>query len=203
MNFCLLYQKLIYKLKFFLFLIVLIPLLKINAQTGDPYSKTNLEINFLKSKPSEFLGKYWNSDFGLQGLISTTFYAGQIQAGVNYYSFSGKEENYPAFKGFFIFAGWGNEISLPLRLTFFSAIRAGTFLMHFNVDTLSAFNNFESELAVNLNAVLKYRITEFLNLHAGGEFTAVFLHNKIKLLTAFAGLEYSFTSPVWLKEFFE
>jgi hypothetical protein len=203
MNYNLLYQRYNNKWIFFLYVILLIQPLKTIAQTEEPYSKINFEINFLQSKPSEFLNKYWNSKYGLQGLVSTPFYVGQIQAGVNYYSFKAKEEKYPAFKGFFMFAGWGKEIRLPLKLVFFSSVRAGTFLMHFNVDTLSAFTNFESELAVNLNASLKYRLTSFLSLNIGGEFTDIFLHNKIKLLTAFAGLEYSVISPIWLKEFFE
>lgn len=184
-------------------MIILILPLNATAQTDEPYSKINLEINFLKSKPSEFLNKYWDSQFGLQGLVSTPFYLGQIQAGISYYSFKEKEEKYPAFNGFFMFAGWGKEIRLPLKLVFFSSVRAGTFLMHFAVDTLSAFNNFESELAVNLNAGFKYRLMDYLSLEIGGEFTSVFLRNKIKFLTAFAGFEYSFNSPIWLKEFFE
>lgn len=203
MNNFLYYQKYVDKLIFVLFVIVLILQLKTIAQTEDPYSKINLEINFLKNKPSEFLNKYWYSKYGLQGLVSTPFYIGKVQAGVNYYSFNGREEKYPAFKGFFIFAGWGKDIRLPLKIIFCSSIRAGTFLMHFNVDFLSAFTNYESELAVNLNAALKFPLTNYLRLNLGGEFTEVFLHNKIKLLTAFGGLEYSISSPAWLKEFFE
>ena len=203
MNNFLLYKRYINKLIFVLPAIVLIiPLITI-AQTEAPYSKINLEINFLQNKPSEFLNRYWYSKYGLQGLVSTPFYSGKVQAGATYYSFNGREEKYPAFKGFFIFAGWGKDIRLPLKIIFCSSIRAGTFLMHFNVDTLSAFANYESELAVNLNAALKFPLTNFLRLNLGGEFTEVFLHNRIKLLTAFGGLEYSFSSPAWLKEFFE
>jgi hypothetical protein len=203
MNNFLFYQRYVNKQIFVLFAIVITLPLKTIAQTEEAYSKINLEINFLQNKPSEFLNRYWHSKYGLQGLVSTPFYLGKVHAGVTYYSFNGREEKYPDFKGFFIFAGWGKDIMLPLKIIFCSSIRGGTFLMHFNVDSLSAFINYESEFAVNLNAALKFPLTNFLRLNLGGEFTEVFLHNRIKLLTAFGGLEYSFPSPAWLKEFFE
>jgi hypothetical protein len=175
----------------------------VSAQNEEPYSKISIEMNYLQNKPSKFLDKYWKSDYGLQGFLSTPFYYGKILAGINYYSFTSRDEKYPGFKGFFINAGWGNEIKLPLNLIFCSSVKAGSLLMYFKVDSLSAFERFESEFAVSLNTTLKYKLNSCLRINLGGEFTTVFLHNKMKLLTAFAGLEFSFASPTWIKEFFE
>jgi hypothetical protein len=189
------------KLKSIALALILIFSIKVNAQVEEPFSKINLEINCLKNKSSEFLNRYWESKLGLQGTISFPFYFGKLQAGVNYYSFTGRENKYPAFKGFFINAGFGKNITLPLKLLLSTSVKVGSFLMYFNADTLSAFQRFESELAVGLNTVLKIPITNYFYINIGGEFVTVFLHYKIKFLTAYAGLEYSFSSPAWLKEF--
>jgi hypothetical protein len=191
------------KLQIIFLILILFSTPRINAQTEEPYSKLNFEINLLKNRSSEFLDKYWETKLGLQGTISFPYYFGKLQAGINYYSFTGREKIYPAFKGFFINAGIGKDIVLPLKLIFSTSVKAGSFLMYFNADTLSAFQRFESELAVGLNAALKIPVMKYFHINIGGEFVTVFLQYKIKFLTAYAGLEYTLTTPAWIKEFLE
>ncbi|RJP62260.1 MAG: hypothetical protein C4539_18790 [Ignavibacteriales bacterium] len=173
----------------------------VNCQ--EAFSSLSLGINILKNKPDKDFNNYWNSDLGIEGRFETPFYFGDLQAGGILLPFKSKNINQPDFNSYFIFMGWGKKVNLPLKLFFFSTIKAGSFVMNFNLDSLGSTQKIESELGLGFKAGLGTHLFSPVQAFAGVEALQVFTRHKISFILFSAGLTYSFATPVWLKDFLE
>jgi len=185
----------------FLFLLCFANFKSIAAQ--EAFSKLTFGVNILRTEPDENFNRYWNSDLGFEARFETPFYFGDLQAGGLLLPFNSKNVEQPDFKGYYIFLGWGKKVNLPLRLFFYSSLKAGSFIMNFNLDSLGSTQQVESELGLSLKGGLGINIFSSVQAYTGVEAFRVFTRHKLSFILFSAGLTYTFETPVWIKGFLE
>ena len=106
----------------------------------------------------------------------------------------------PDFTSLYIYLGWGYELALYRRLSWYNGFRIGSFLMRFDV---TSGNKTEQELALALNTGLRYPIAGRWSAALSTRYQVVYTHERIQLVYITAGLGRSFGMPRWLKEFLD
>ncbi len=173
----------------------------VNGQ--EAFSRLSFGINILMNNPDKDFDRYWNSDLGIEGRMETPFYFGDLQAGGFFLPFKSRKNEQPDFNSYFIFLGWGKRVNLPLKTFFYSSIKAGSFVMNFNLDSLGSTQKIESELGLSLKGGIGINLFSPLQAYAGIEALHVFTRHKLSFVLFSAGLSYTITTPVWLKDFLE
>ncbi len=169
----------------------------------EAFSSLTFGINVLRNEPDNNFNRYWKPKMGIEGRFETPFYFGDIQAGGLILPFKSKSIAQPDFNSYFLFLGWGKKVNLPLKLFFFSSVKTGSFIMTFNVDSLSSTQQAESELGLSLKAGLGINLFSSFQAYAGIEAFRVFTRHKMSFILFSGGLTYTFATPVWLKDFLE
>lgn len=173
----------------------------IRGEVTVPFSSIQLAIQIVNSGNDQTLQRYWTPEKGIEAVIITPFYWGEIHAGGQARSFSGTDTRYPDYKSISPFLGWGLSTALPYKINGYLGIRVGFNQMIF--DTLSGFQRGESEVSATINATVTMPISSrwTARLTVGRETTFTF--KRIRLMQYTAGLGYTFSTPAWLKGFLE
>lgn len=171
----------------------------LHAQDTLAFNSLQFALKIVENANREVFRSYWKPEKGLEGLIATPFYFGEMHAGVQLKSFSGRDDQYPDFISIYPFLGWGHQLSLPYKTRCYLGLRIGINQMLFR--EIEGYQHSESEVAATLNATLS--LPSFggwtLMVSAGHETT--FTYKRIHLLQFSAGLGYTITTPSWFKEF--
>jgi hypothetical protein len=177
----------------------------ITAQNGNSAFETfSLGINYQSNINRNDFHKYWLSDGGVEGYFAAPFYFGNTQFGITYTSFSAKSDLQPDFNSILLYLQWGYKINLPANFSFAFNASAGLFQMNFDDFDLDVDPGLlsERELALGVNAVLSYSFYNDWNLNFQLSLLQVFTHKKIELINFGFGISKTFSSPGWLKDFF-
>jgi hypothetical protein len=143
---------------------------------------------------------YWEPRPGLEIQATTPFYLGTAEAGLHYAGFDAKASEQPDFSTLFIFLGWGYEWPITQRFGWYNGIRAGTFLMLFDLPSeLSE----EQELGLALNSQLHYRFAGAWSLAFAARYRVVLTAERLRFVFVAAGVRRSFGMPKWLKNFLD
>ena len=177
----------------------------LRSQTPNPKFETfSLGINYQSNISRNEFNKYWLSDGGLEGFFSTPFYFGEAQFGLVYTSFSAKSDEQPDFQSFLFYLQWGYKFNLLTNFSFALNVSAGLFQMSFSdFDTdvdpglLS-----ERELALGVSTIFSYTFFSNWNLNLQVNYLHVFTNKKIEFMNLGIGVSKTFSSPQWLKDFF-
>ncbi len=144
--------------------------------------------------------RFWDPDPGVELAFQTPFRFGEVELGVHYSSFQGKTPDQPDFRAVFPYLGWGYEASLAPRLNWYNGIRAGTFLMTFDI---AGANSTEQELGLGLQTRLSYRVGGAWSIDVSARYRAVFTHERVHYVFLAAGVGRAFPTPGWLREFLD
>ena len=146
-----------------------------NSQLFGQNSFSNFKINagIVSNFNKNLIHHYWLAEKGLEFFIESPFYYGNIQVGLITIPFKGKDKIYPDFKEYYLYAGYGTDISLPFKLSLYGGVKTGFFIMNYNDDSLSTFQRTESELSAGINFRLSYEIITNLLLSVSSDFTVL------------------------------
>jgi len=97
--------------------------------------------------------------------------------------------------------GWGVEFKTLRLLKFYSGLNIGSFQMDFEDEDIEEGLVSESELGIEFMLRLSFQILKNANLNIEGSYLRIFTNMKIDLLYVSAGIDYSFNSPDWLRDF--
>jgi hypothetical protein len=174
-----------------------------SAQAQEPeeaFETLDLGVHIVRNVSRSAVHEFWDTGTGLETSVSTTFYAGAIQFGARYAPHAGRRLEYPDFSAWYLYGGWSYDVSLPHGFTWQSGFRIGLFIMNFDSDVP---NNKESELGTTLQTGLAYSVTPKWSLDVSGRYQLVFTHERLRYGLFALGVRRSFTTPHWLRWFFE
>lgn len=177
----------------------------LTAQNSNSAFETlSLGVNYQSNINRNDFHRYWLSDGGIEGYFSTPFYFGDTQFGITYMSFSAKSDAQPDFNSLLFYLQWGYKFDLPLNSSLALNASIGLFQMNFDDSDLYVDPGLlsERELTISLNATMSYSFLKdwYLNLHLN--YLDVFTYKKIQLINLGLGISKTFSSPQWLKDFF-
>ncbi len=144
--------------------------------------------------------RFWDPGPGLELNIQTPFNFGKLEAGLHYAGFDGKTPVQPDFRALFPYLGWGYDAALSDRFSWYNGLRAGSFLMAFDI---GGDDRTEQELGLGLVSRLSYRLGGTWSLDLSGRYRFVFTRERLRFVFLAAGLGRAFDTPGWLKALFE
>lgn len=167
----------------------------------EPFSYFKLGISGTINPNREKFHEYWQPKLGFEGNVESPFHFGNIQTGVLYLPFRGKDVSYPNFESLYIYAGWNVELNLLSRLSWINGFRVGTYRMSFVDYNTNYPERSESELGVGLDS--KLSLSPFGNFFIifSGTYMTIFTAKKIHLVFTSIEIAYRFYSPKWLTDF--
>lgn len=185
-------------------LILFFPVSLIAQNCSSAFETFSIGIHYQSNINSNDFHKYWRSDGGIEGYLSTPFYFGETQFGITYTSFSARSADQPDFSSLLFYLQWGYKFSLPLNLSVALNTSAGLFQMNFDDSDLTVDTGLltERELAIGLIALLGYSLYTDLQLNLQLSYYNVFTKKNIQLVNLGFGVSKTFSSPQWLKDFF-
>ncbi len=192
-------------LKLYVLILLLFFTSILKAQNNTSAFETfTLGINYQSNINRNDFHNYWLSDGGIEGYFLTPFYFGEVQLGISYMPFSAKSVEQPDFTSLLLYLQWGYEFNLPVNFAISFNSSVGLFQMNFDdfENELSPGLLSERELATGLNTTLSYSFYNEWNLSFQLNYLRVFTHKKINLINLGFGLTKKFSSPQWLKDFF-
>ncbi len=173
----------------------------IQGEIPDPFSSLEIALQIIVPGPGEPLEGYWIPEKGIETLVISPFYWGEIHAGGQVRSFAGTDAKYPDFRSIYPFLGWGLSATLPYKITGYFGIRAGINQMIF--DTISGWQRGESEVATTLCVVLSLPISSQWTARISAFRETTFTFKRIHLMQYSAGLGYTLHTPSWLMAFLQ
>ena len=177
----------------------------ISAQNNTSAFETfSLGINYQSNINRNDFHNYWLADGGIEGYFSTPFYFGQTQFVLIYTSYSAKSDEQPDFTSLLIYLQWGYEFNLPANLSLAFYTSAGLYQMNFDDFDLEVDPGLlsERELSMGLNTTMRYTFYNDGKVNFQLSYLHVFTHKKIELINLGFGISRTFSSPKWLKDFF-
>ena len=177
-----------------------------SAQDTTAFSNIKVGLDYSNNfSRNDDIHKYWKPNSGLRGYFDTPFYFGNVNAGVRFMTFDTFTKELPDFWSLYFFIGWGIELELPLNLKWCNGFNVGHYQMDFNEDEElgqeGEFEDRESEFAIELISKLSYPITDEVNVNTSLSYLRVFTNKKMDLFFVNAGLNYTFRTPKWLRDF--
>ncbi|MEE9465743.1 MAG: hypothetical protein V3W14_09265 [Candidatus Neomarinimicrobiota bacterium] len=173
----------------------------IQGEIPDPFSSLEITLQIVIPGKGEPLKGYWIPEKGIETLVITPFYWGEIHAGGQVRSFTGTDSKYPDFTSIYPFLGWGLTAAFPYKFNGSLGVRIGINQMIF--DTLSGYQRGESEVVATLSATVSLPISSRWTARVSVCRETTFTFKRIHLMQYTAGLGYTLHTPSWLMEFLE
>jgi len=167
--------------------------------TESPFEKIKIGLQYTNNLNRNVFHDTWHPSGGIKGFFETPFYFGKTQIGLRLMYFNTNDFDIPEFPSWFVYVGWGMEFKALRLLRFYSGLNIGSFQMNF--EDINPGLRSESELGIEFMVRLSFQILKNANLNIEGSYLRIFTNIKIDLLYVSAGIDYSFSSPDWLKDF--
>ena len=166
--------------------------------TAEPFSTIDVRLSGAAEMSSSSQLEQWSSDYAGSLLLSTPFYAGNLQTGVRIQPFESASSAQPSFWSGFLFLGWHQRWSTSDWLHVETGARVGNFFMAFDEDDVGGVRN-ESELATAGVQSIHIEPFDHIGFFVEGSYTKVFTSVRMKFVHLSAGITYRFHTPEWLK----
>ena len=183
--------------------IVVCPARSYAGEKPEAFETITLGAQFIYGTASEEFADIWDPSNGALVLIDSPFYLGAVEVGIHLFRNNNLSSDVPPFRSVNFFLGWGIEWALPLRIGWFTGIRAGGLYMNFDDDDVADEVKTESELAFGLSTALRYPLGDRWSVLVSGQYLRVFTYHRIEYSFFGAGVSRSFTMPRGLREFLE
>ena len=173
----------------------------IRAEVPDPFSSLQITMQIVIPGKGEPLKGYWIPEKGIEMLVITPFYWGEIHAGGQAKSFTGIDAQYPDFSSISPFLGWALKAAIPYKFNGCLGVRIGISKMTF--DNLTGWQRSESEVTASFTAAVSFPISSQWTARVSACRETTFTFKRIHLMHYTAGLGYAFNTPSWIRKFLE
>jgi hypothetical protein len=169
----------------------------------DPFETLDVGMAVLADVNHGLLHRWWAPGPALGIGITTPFYLGGLEAGVQYAHPTALRHDVPGFRSLFFYAGWGGGAELGAGFTAGGGLRVGIMALHFDGDTLPAFRERESELGVVGRAAVRWMPAGTWFAEASVSYQSVLTHPRMEQVFLAGGLGRRFATPAWLRDFLD
>lgn len=144
---------------------------------------------------------FWKPGCGIEGIIQTPFYYGDVQIGIQFIPYTSKTNQIPNYQSVYIYLGYGKEWVLPFRFYWFNGFKFGNYFMIFEETKLGNPAKTESEFCADLMFCISYPIRKKLRISASSSYMVIYTHKRIELTFISFGTSYIIKTPKWIYDF--
>jgi hypothetical protein len=199
-------HKIIHYLALFgLFIILILQILAPQRSYSEtippaPFSIITIRVNGAINSNNTIFHQYWNPEFGGELIFEMPFYAGNIQAGLHLFPYSGKSDFQPDFLSLYFFIGWGLRIQLISELFWTNTLRIGSYQMNFEDSGIHESQALESELGIGVFTEAGYMVSKNWSFQTSLGLIYVATNKPLRLFMITGGVSCSFDTPEWLRK---
>jgi hypothetical protein len=190
--------------KFVLFLALhLVPTVLPAQARPAPFETLDLGLTVLTDVNQGSLHQWWSPGPALGVGLTTPFYLGSLELGLQYAHPSALRNDVPGFRSLFVYAGWGAGRALGRGFAAGGGLRVGIMAMRFDGDTLASFRAKESELGVAGRATLRWLPAGTWYAETSVSYQSVLTHLRMEQIFLAVGVGRRFATPAWLRDFLD
>jgi hypothetical protein len=168
-----------------------------------PFETLDLGLTVLTDVNHGALHEWWSPGPALGLGLTTPFYLGSLELGLQYAHPSALRNDVPDFRSLFVYAGWGGGRALGRGFAAGGGLRVGIMAMRFDGDTLPGSRANESELGVAGRAALRWLPSGTWYAEASVSYQSVLTHLRMEQVFLAAGVGRRFATPAWLRDFLD
>jgi hypothetical protein len=168
-----------------------------------PFETLDLSLAVLGDINRGALHRWWSPGPALALGLTTPFYLGDLELGLQYAHPSALRDDVPGFRSLFVYAGWGGGRRLGAGFTAGGGLRVGIMAMRFDGDTLPDYRASESELGVAGRAALRWMPAGSWFAESSVSYQSVLTHRRMEQVFLAAGVGRRFATPAWLRDFLD
>ncbi|UCF06958.1 MAG: hypothetical protein JSV33_08055 [bacterium] len=174
----------------------------LSAEQSGPFETLKVGVEYLSNTNRNLFHEFWDPVRGIDLSIATPFYAGTMRTGISLFPVTAKDVATPDYYHIFVHAGWGKHLRLPADLNLFGGFSIGYNTFILGIEAIEGIR-YESELGLMFS--LRMSVPVYGNWRAvlGGSHLTVLTHERIELVFLTFGLNYSFDSPLWFRNFMQ
>jgi hypothetical protein len=187
---------------FILLLVILAPPPPVLASDTASLDSPEIGLQYIENIHDNGFHDFWKHGRGAELFIAVPLDYGNVQSGMRVLSFDQRFTGIPGFNSYYFYLGLGGKWTPVPLLGVYAGIDVGSELMSFD-ERVEGGTNLESEFAVNLRSRLSYLFRETWALNLSGNYEVIMTHKRIHLFFFAVGLSRSFSTPGWVKGFFE
>ena len=171
-------------------------------QSAEPFDTLDLRVGLSRNVSSDQLLSSWNPGLSLSAGASTPFYAGSVNAGLRFESFSARSHDIPSFSSLYLRLGWGILWDGKQQSVHEFGTEIGNFFMVFDEDTFSGSRK-ESEIGLALYYHIRMRVSDRMGVFVRASYTHVLTNIRIDLFHITTGMVVRMKTPSWMKRILE
>lgn len=185
------------------FALLLVPAVLPAQARPAPFETLDLGLTVLTDVNHGSLHEWWSPGPALGLGLTTPFYLGSLELGLQYAHPSALRNDVPGFRSLFVYAGWGGERALGRGFAAGGGLRVGIMAMRFDGDTLPDSRSKESELGVAGRATLRWLPAGTWYAETSVSYQAVLTHLRMEQVFLAVGVGRRFATPAWLRDFLD
>lgn len=170
---------------------------------AEPFDSSTITLNLISNINSNDFHNFWEPKTGFEINGSSNFYAGFLELGFNYNKNRSISNDQPDYTSIFSYIGYGLKYQFTKSISNYSSIRIGNYFMNFDDPNIHAELKSEHELGIGFNTSLQYSFSKNYAFNLSIQHYKIFTNKRIYLWSVAAGINYSFSTPKWLKEFLQ
>ena len=173
------------------------------AQTGrpEPFSQLTLRGGATRFSADSRLSRYYSPETGFLVEVSTPFEFGELAITGERATFTSVGAVHPDFRGTLGMLTWRYSQRLFGPISAALGAHAGAMQFSFQDTVINAGLRKERELLLGVNGSLEARIVSGFAAFVMGEYSHVRLHVPVHLARLSAGVGYTVSTPIWLRDF--
>ena len=170
---------------------------------SSPFETLDLGITVLADVNHGALQQWWSPGPALGIGLTTPFYLGTFELGLQYAHPSALNDDVPGFRSLFVYAGWGGARALGAGFAAGGGARVGIMAMRFDGDSLPGYRASESELGVAGRAAVRWMPAGTWYAETSVSFQSVLTHHRMEQVFLAAGIGRRLATPAWLRDFLD
>ena len=168
-----------------------------------PFETVGVSLSLLSNVNRNSFHDVWRSGTGAELSLSSPFYAGTVEAGLDQLSFDARFADVPGFRSRFYFLGWRLGIVRRRSIRWHAGARLGSFTMRFDADSLPDYRRSENELGTELASQVGWLPVPSWELSFSGRYRTILTEPRIRHVNLAVSLTRDFRTPRWLRDFLD
>lgn len=168
-----------------------------------PFDTIDLGLAVLADVNRGALHQWWSPGPALGLGLTTPFYLGSFELGMQYAHPTALRNDVPDFRSLFVYAGWGGGRTLGRGFAASGGLRVGIMAMRFDGDTLPSDRANESELGTAARVALRWLPAGTWYAETSLSYQSVLTHVRMEQVFLAAGVGRRFATPAWLRDFLD
>ena len=170
---------------------------------AEPFDSSTITLDLVSNINKNDFHNFWEPKTGFELDGRTDFYIGMLELGFTYNKNKSKSIDQPDYNSIFSYIGFGFNYKITKSLSNYTGFRVGNYYMDFDDELIHSELKSEHELGIGFNTSLQYSFIKKYALNLSLEHQKIFTYKRIYLWSVSAGVNYSFGTPKWLKEFLQ